>query len=202
MRSALITLLALASLTLSAPNRRSEQCENESVINNPGFESGKTPSTSGHPGDSWTINSVVGASVGILTSPGSPSNGGKYAFSAFLYPDPSSNGASSLTLSQTMDTCTGHNYSIEVDYTFYSIANNDCSLQINYPYKTIRGSVTVSSGVDGQIPGQWYVQGLVGFFQAVSNADLFNMVFSCSNGANDRISVDNVLIKPFAGNAY
>jgi len=28
------------------------------------------------------------------------------------------------------------------------------------------------------------------------------VVFTCSNGVSDRVSVDNVLIRPFAGNAY
>lgn len=39
-------------------------------------------------------------------------------------------------------------------------------------------------------------------FQAVSSADRLDIVFSCNNRANDKISVDNVKIAPFNGNAF
>ncbi|MCJ1228627.1 hypothetical protein MMC12_005288 [Toensbergia leucococca] len=194
MRFALV-LSPLIALTLANPTT---SCPTGSVIKDGGFESGKTPPTSG--GNSWTVISFIGASTYALTSPGSTHNGGQYAFTAILYPGPYSGGASGDTLTQTMNTCAGHNYSIAVDYTFNATVSNDCAVSIQYPYKTTTGSVTTGSGIGGETPGVWYTTGAT--FQAVSSADPFSIVFSCSNGANNRIGVDNVKILPYAGNAY
>ena len=190
-----LLLSSLAGLALSAPTTH---CSTGSAIQDGGFESGTTPPTSG--GSSWTVNGFIGASTYSLTSPGSTNNGGKYAFTAVLYPGPYSNGASGETLTQTMQTCAGQNYSITADYKFNSTANNNCAISIRYPYKTTTGSVTTGSGISGEVAGVWYTTGST--FQAVSSADPFSIVFSCSNGANNRISVDNVKIVPFAGNAF
>ena len=39
-------------------------------------------------------------------------------------------------------------------------------------------------------------------FQAVSNSDRLDIVFSCTNRAKYKISVDNVKVKRFNGNAF
>lgn len=192
MRSMLV-LSTLGNLALSIAT-----CPTGPVIKDGGFESGVTPPTSG--GNSWIVDSFIGASTYSLTSPGSTNNGGQYAFTAILYPGPYSNGFSGDTLKQTLKTCAGHNYSITVDYKFDTAASGNCAVSIRYPYKTTTGSVTTGSGVAGGTAGNWYTTGST--FQAVSSADPFSIVFSCSNGANDRISVDNVKIAPYAGNAF
>ena len=48
--------------------------------------------------------------------------------------------------------------------------------------------------------GVWYTTGST--FQAVSNRDAFDVVFACTGNAQNRISVDDVRIRPFAGNAF
>lgn len=188
-------LSALGSLALLIA---AQGCSTGPIIKDGGFESGITPPTSG--GSSWTVDAFIGSSTYELSSPGSTNNGGKYAFTAILFPGPYSNGASGDTLKQTMNTCAGHNYSILVDYKFTTAASGNCALSIRYPYKTTTGGVTTGSGIAGGTAGNWYTTAAT--FQAVSSADPFSIVFSCSNGANDRISVDNVKIAPYAGNAF
>lgn len=196
MRCALL-FSALAGLSLSILTSATT-CPTGPVIRDGGFESGTRPSPSGW--TAWTTTGEIGATTYGLTSPGSPNNGGTYAFTANLYPSRYSNRASGLTLVQTMNTCAGRNYSITVDYRFSDTANNNCALSIRYPFKTTTGSVTTGSGTSGIVAGSWYTTGST--FQAVSSADPFSIVFSCSNGANNRISVDNVNILPFNGNAF
>lgn len=165
-------------------------CPNVAVIKNGGFETNSI--------SPWSVTGFIGASTYALTSPGSTNNGGQYAFTAILYPGPYSNGASGVTLSQTMHTCAGKNYSILADYKFDQSVNNYCSIAIKYPFKTTQGSVTTGSNIGPA--GVWQTTGST--FQAVSSADVFYVVFTCSNGANDKISVDNVKIVPFSGNAF
>lgn len=191
-----LLLSTLGSLVLSTA---ANACSTGPIIKDGGFESGITPPTSG--GKSWTVVGFIGSSTYSLSSPGSTNNGGgEYAFSAILYPGPYSNGASGDTLKQTMNTCAGHNYSILVDYKFDNAASGNCALSIQYPYKTTTGSVTTGSNIAGGTAGNWHTTAAT--FQAVSSADPFSIVFRCFNGANDRISVDNVKIAPYAGNAF
>ncbi|KAL8748152.1 MAG: hypothetical protein Q9190_000047 [Brigantiaea leucoxantha] len=188
----LLALFTLAKFFLFA----AATCPSGPIINDGGFESGVTPPTSG--GNSWTVVGFVGSSTYELTTPGSTNNGGKVAFTAILYPGPRTGGQSAETLLQTMHTCTGKNYSIAVDYSFSSTASNLCSVKIEYPYKTTTGSVTVGSALG--VPGVWYTTGST--FQAVSTADPLRIVFGCNGNANDRISVDNVKVALYNGNAY
>ena len=191
-----LLLSTLGSLVLAIA---ANSCSTGPIIKDGGFESGLIPPTSG--GNSWTVVGFIGSSTYSLTSPGSTNNGGgKYAFTAILYPGPYSNGASGETLQQTLNTCAGHNYSILVDYKFDNAASGNCALSIRYPYKTTTGSVTTGSDIAGGTAGNWYTTAAT--FQAVSSTDRFSIVFSCSNGKNDRISVDNVKIAPYAGNAF
>ncbi|MCJ1403356.1 hypothetical protein MMC11_006579 [Xylographa trunciseda] len=189
-------LSALAGLAFSAPT--TSTCHSRDIIRDGGFETGKTPPTSG--GDSWTVINFIGASTYYLTSPGSTNHGGKYAFTASLYPGPYSNGMSGDTLTQIMHTCAGHNYSITADYKFNATTANDCSISVQYPYKTGVGSVTTGSGISGEQAGVWYTT--VATFQAVSSADPLSIVFSCSNSVHNLISVDRVKVAPFSGNAF
>ncbi len=98
-----------------------------------------------------------------------------------------------------MNTCGGGNYSVEIDYKF-DTSPGACTVAIKYPYKTTQGSVTAPDNVGGTTAGQWTITAST--FQAVSAADVFYVVFTCSNGVSDRVSVDNVLIRSYAGNAY
>ncbi|MCJ1471237.1 hypothetical protein MMC07_009885 [Pseudocyphellaria aurata] len=188
-------LSTLGSLALCVT---ANSCSTGPVIKDGGFESGITPPTSG--GNAWIVNSFIGASSYALTKPGSTNHGGKYAFTALLAPGPYSGGVSGDTLTQTMNTCAGHNYSILADYKFASAAGGNCALTIQYPYKTTTGSVTTGSGIAGGTAGNWYTTAAT--FQAVSSADPFSIVFRCTNSAQDQISVDNIVIAPYAGNAF
>lgn len=192
MRFAFIVSI-LASLSLAHPP---DHCRTQRVIRDGGFESGTTPSASR--ANPWFVSDYIGSATYALTSPGSTTNGGRYAFTASLYPGPYSDGRSGLTLSQTMKTCTGQNYSILAEYRFEYGADNNCAVTIEYPYKDIRGSVTTPSAVSP--PGQWSFTGST--FQAVSSADPFKILFRCSSGVSNKISVDNVKIEPYAGNAF
>ncbi|KAL8797579.1 MAG: hypothetical protein Q9195_000396 [Heterodermia aff. obscurata] len=190
----LLSTLSLLPISLSAPTASPNTCPT-TIIKDGGFESGTTPPTSG--GNAWTVVGFLGSSTYALTSPGSTNAGGKYAFTAILYPDPYSP-TSGETLTQTLSTCAGKNYSITADYKFDTAASGNCAISINYPYKTTRGSVTTGSAISPA--GVWYTTGAT--FQAVSSADQLNIVFSCANRANDKISVDNVKVAPFNGNAF
>ncbi|KAI4160088.1 MAG: hypothetical protein LQ342_006039 [Letrouitia transgressa] len=190
----LLTLVALAKLSLYA----TATCPSGPVINDGGFESGVTPPTSG--GNAWNVVGIVGDKTSYtLTTPGSTNNGGRVAFTALLTPGhPRYGGQSSLTLFQFMHTCTGKNYSIALDYNFNSTASNKCTLRLEYPFQTSVGSVTVPSGLG--TPGVWYTTGST--FQSVSpDADRLRIIFNC-NDATNRISVDNVKVELFNGNAY
>lgn len=112
-----------------------------------------------------------------------------------MYPPPYGNNPTALTLQQTMNTCTGTNYSISIDYIIDSPGSGTCSVQMRYPYKTLTGSVTTSQPLY-----TWST--LVATFQAVSNADVFKVVMSCTTGPTSYIEVDNVKIAYFPGNAY
>ncbi|KAG7009010.1 hypothetical protein G7Y79_00003g008780 [Physcia stellaris] len=190
----LLSAITTLPFTLSAPTASTNNCPS-TIIRNGGFESGVTPPTSG--GTDWTVVGFLGSSTYQLTQPGSTKNGGKYAFTAILYPGPYSP-ESGDTLTQTLSTCTGKNYSITADYKFDTQANGACSISIQYPYKTTRGSVTTGSAISPA--GVWYTTGAT--FQAVSSSDRLDIVFSCGDRANNRISVDNVKVAPFNGNAF
>ncbi|MCJ1478246.1 hypothetical protein MMC13_006923 [Lambiella insularis] len=182
---------AFAAIVLSAPT----SCPSGPIIQDGGFETGVTPPTSGGP---WTVYNFVGASSYALSSPGSTNNGGKYAFYASCFAGPYSSGDSGDTLNQTLTTCAGYNYSITADYKFNSTDSNDCSISVQYPYKTGTGSVTIGSGVGSA--GVWYSLGAL--FQAVSSASPLNIVFSCTNSARNYIYVDNVKVVVYSGSAY
>lgn len=192
MHSALI-LSALAGLALAYPPYG---CTPQQAITDGGFESGRTPSASR--ANPWLAHGFIGSATYALTTPGSTNGGGKYAFTASLCPSPYSNGNSGLTLTQTMRTCVGQNYSIAAQYKFESAADNNCAIKIEYPYKDVRGSVTTGSAISPA--GQWYTTGST--FQAVSSADRFDVVFSCSNGVSNKVSLDSVNILPYEGNAF
>lgn len=178
-------------------------CPSTNIITDGGFESGVAPPgvaplTPG--GNFWTVTNFIGYSSYSLTSPGSPNAGGQYAFTASIYPGPYG-GVSSLTLVQTMKTCAGQNYSVVEDYKFSESQNNACSISVQYPFKDTIGSVTTGSGISGLTPGVWNKGGAT--FQAVSSADKLSYVFKCEGrGVRNVISLDNVVVKPFAGNAF
>lgn len=189
--SFIISIFAGLALALPATT-----CPSSPIILDRSFESGVTPPTSGGP---WTVYAFIGSSSYSLTKPGSP-NGGRYAFTASIYPGPFTNGLSGETLNQTLTTCPGRNYSITADYKFNATTNNDCSIRLEYPYKNTVGSVTTGSGIPGVVAGSWATTGST--FQAVSNASTLSVVFACKNNARNLISVDNFKVAKFNGNAY
>lgn len=181
--------VASLSVSSSATTAASTACGSP-VIQNGGFESGALAP--------WVVSNQVGTNSYSIVKPGSTNPGGDvYAFQANLQtPNSPYAGVCSLTLSQTLSTCAGTNYSISVDFKLDANSLGPCSIEIDYPYKSSQGSVTESSAVSG---AGWHTLGST--FQAVSNADVFRMVLSCTAGGED-IEVDNVKIQYFAGNAY
>lgn len=196
----LVSLLPLLSALIPATTSfpiEARTCPSV-IINDGGFESGVAPPTSG--GNAWTVVGFLGATSYYLSSPGANiHNGGKYAFTATVSPGPYS-GQSGETLQQTLHTCVGKNYSITADFKFDAAVNNACSIKIEYPYKTTVGSVTTGSATPGLTPGVWATTGST--FQAVSTNSLLSIVFLCQNAAGDHISVDNVKVQQYSGNAY
>ena len=142
------TFAGLAALTAAAPAAdAASKCgpAANKPIRDGGFESGKTPPTSG-PADRWVVNGFVGSSTYALVKPGSTlPGGGQYAFEAVPRPGPFTSGASGLTLTQTLHTCPGSNYSIQADYRFAEAVDGKCSLKIQYPYKDTVGSITTGT---------------------------------------------------------
>ena len=142
-----------------------KSCAPGPVIQNPSFEDGNN-----NPPTGW-FPETDGATFGS-TSPGSP-NGGNTALAIQLYQRaPGQGTTSSFTLSQTMNSCPGQNYSITMDFKYDSRdpnSNKYCALTVKYPYKSSYGSVTGSNNVPGEYPGVWSITG--GSFQAVSASD-------------------------------
>ncbi|KAL8903272.1 MAG: hypothetical protein Q9207_004041 [Kuettlingeria erythrocarpa] len=191
-------LFAIVPTIISSPIEP-RTCPSTNIITDGGFESGVTPAASAP--NPWQVVRFIGATTYSLTQPGSTNGGGKYAFTASLYPGPYSGGLSSETLVQTMKTCAGKNYSVTADFRFNEAQNNACSISVQYPFQNTIGSVTTGSGTPGITPGLWYQTG--GTFQAVSNADKLSFVFRCDgSGVHNLISLDNVKVAPYAGNAF
>ena len=193
----LYSLLSLIPTIASAPTGDlSPRTCPSTIIKDGSFESGTVPQTSG---TTWTVVNTRGFySSYSVTNPGSPS-GGKNAFTVSHLPGPY-DGTGIRELRQTLSTCVGKNYSITADFKFEAAANNYCSLAVVYPFKTGVGSVTTSSATPGLTPGVWSTTG--GFFQAVSSSSLLNFVFRCDNQERNKISLDNVKVNLFNGNAY
>ncbi|KAI4205957.1 MAG: hypothetical protein LQ350_000142 [Teloschistes chrysophthalmus] len=191
-----VALSLLAPLISSTPMDLEARTCPTTIIRDPSFESGIAPPTSG--GNAWTVVGFLGSSTYSLTQPGSP-NGGKYAFTASLYPGPYSP-TSGEELRQTLSTCAGKNYSITADFKFNQTANNACFVRLQYPFKTSVGSVTTYSATPGLTPNVWSTTGST--FQAVGTSSLLQFFLQCGNNEHNFISVDNVRVKEFAGNAY
>ena len=175
----------------SVPNA----CPSTSIVPNPSFENGVSPPTF------WSLTATKSLTYGIV-SPGSPQGGSK-AFAVYFSP-PINGGVSSLKMSTQLNTCAYHNYSITVDFKYDSSSKNfnslgDCDLKIAYPHGTVQVSVDDGDAVPGQSPGVW--QTTSDTFQAVSSSTEFDITISC-NDQNNRYIVDNVVAKPYAGNAY
>ena len=189
-------LLAFASSlipTITSSPLEARTCPT-TIIQDGGFET-----TTPNPDGPWSVVGSIPASSGGLTSPGSTNAGGQYAFTATVYPGPY-NPTSGITLLQKMKTCAGKNYSVIADIKFSEAQNNHCSISLQYPYKNTIGSVTTGSATPGTTPGVWFQT--AGTFQAVSSADTLSFVFRCEQAAHNLMSVDNVKVKPFNGNAF
>ena len=146
------------------------------IIQNGGFESGSL--------SPWTTQSTVRGSYsyGSVDSPGSTNfGGGNYAFTAQLVTpnSPYGNGAVTQTLSQTLNTCPGANYTITADYNVVYYQFGTCTISMN-------GQV-VSNGASS---GSWHTA--TGKFTAASNADSVDFAFTCQTPGQLRL--DNVNI--------
>lgn len=103
-------LSALIPAITSSPVE-ARTCPSTGIIQDPGFESGVAPPPNYEHSGCGVIN-FLGASTFSLTKPGSTiASGGKYAFTATVYPDPYSP-QSGMTLVQIMKPCAGKNHSI------------------------------------------------------------------------------------------
>lgn len=130
------------------------------VIQNGGFESGSL--------SPWVYQSQVGRSGYSIVSPGSSIYGGNYAYAADLIsPNYPYAGTVSESLSQTLNTCPGTNYSVSVDYKVGSNSGGSC--KVNLPL----GLPTVNN------PGSGW-QRVSGFFTASSTNTIAGFTFSCS----------------------
>ena len=130
------------------------------VIQNGGFESGSL--------SPWVYQSQVGRSDYSIVSPGSSIYGGNYAYEAYLQtPNYPYAGTVSESLSQTLNTCPGTNYSVSVDYKFGGSQGGTCTL--NLPL----GLATVNN------PGSGW-QRVSGSFKASSTNTIAGFTFSCS----------------------
>ncbi|KAL9136180.1 MAG: hypothetical protein Q9175_002613 [Cornicularia normoerica] len=118
-----------------------------------------------------------------IVTPGSTNaGGGNHAFDGYLNtPNAPYNGVASLTLQQTLNTCAGTNYSISVDYKLDPPSLGECTVRIEYPYKTSTGSVSENSHVS---PVRVW-ETTAAAFQAVGNADVFKIVLSYTAGGSD-----------------
>ena len=149
----LLSALTTFPFALSAPTTNTNNCPS-TIIRNGGFESGLDPE--GHV-PYWAVGAVSPATTFNVAAPGSTNNGGRYAFNAILYPGPFNTNSGEI-LSQTLSTCASKNYSITAEYKFAGKANGACSISIQYPYKTARGSVTTGSAISPA--GVWYTTGI------------------------------------------
>lgn len=99
-----------------------------------------------------------------------------------------------------LKTCPGQNYTIWYDFKFNATVENACSLRVEYPVRDIVGSVTWGSATPGLVAGVWTRD--VVFFQGVTKSDVLKVIFRCTNGARNLISVDNFVAKPYKGNVF
>ena len=182
-------------------NSGASQCSSGPVIQNGDFETGENPP------NPWVVRGDLGFSNSSVVSPGSSSHSGGYrAFGVSLAPGALSLGTSSfllgtssLNLAQTMNTCAGGNYSVEMDYRF-TRSTGACSVAIMYPFKDTRGSVTSPDNAAGTMAGKWTT--VASKFKAVSTSDRLSVVFMCTENATNVINIDNVVIKPYLGIVY
>ena len=197
----LLSIVGLTALVNGAPapqadDESAKPCAQGPIIRDGDFENGKEPPTSG--GNSWNVVGFIGSSTYDLTSPGSSLGGGQYAFEAIVRPGPFTNGASGETLTQTLHTCPGKNYSIVADYRFAAAVDNQCSLTVQYPFKDTVSSVITGSAISQA--GVW--SRTSAFFQAVSTNSKLDFIFKCAGGVSNSIAVDSVKVKRFNGNAF
>ena len=128
----------------------------------------------------WIEKSLVGSSYGSVVSGGSTKpGGGNYAYSANLQtPNYPYAGTVSQSLSQTLNTCPGTNYTVSVDYQFGYVFSGKCTLNLPLGLGT----------VDNYGPSGW--QRVSRSFQAVSTTTDTTFTFTC--GTPGQWEVDNV----------
>ncbi|KAL9128147.1 MAG: hypothetical protein Q9217_003121 [Psora testacea] len=181
-----------------APSKRStsdhESCNGGPVIHNGGFEM-DNPSQQTVPID-WDITSVAPTVTFGFTKPGSVNQGGTYAFVAnLLAPDLSiPNPSTGFILSQDMNICPGHNYSIGMDYRFDDPASGNCSITLAYHFQDTLNMTTSASGdAEGNKPHTWITMRV--FFQAVSQHGTLAILVDCVGNVWNNYSIDNVVVE-------
>lgn len=137
------------------------------IIQNGGFESGSLSPWIVKSGLGQSYGNVVAGGSNYFAGSGSSYTGGNYAFSANLYsPNYPYAGSVSQTLSQTLNTCAGTNYTVTTDYNFES--SSGCS--ISFDYTKYASSSTSARG--------W--QRMAWTFTASSNTYVIQFVLSCA----------------------
>ena len=144
------------------------------VIQNGGFESGSL--------SPWVESAGVGQSSYSIVSPGSTKpGGGNYAYSANLNtPNYPYAGTVSESLSQTLNTCPGTNYSVSVDYQFVYSQQGTCSLSLPLGLGTVNGN-----GASG-----W--QRVSTSFKAAGTTTVAGFTFSCASPGQWKVDNLNV----------
>ena len=150
------------------------------IIQNGGFESGSLSPWVVQTGLGQSSGSVVSGGSSYYAGSGSIYTGGNYAFLANLQtPNSPYAGTVSQTLSQTLNTCAGTNYTVTADYNFEYHQGGVCTL-------TMMGlSASTASTSTG-----WHR--MTTTFKAGSNAASISFAMSCSTPGE--IGVDAVNI--------
>ena len=145
----------------------------------------------------WNITNVISPVTWGLTKPGSPNQGGTYAFDARLLTPYShmSNGSTGLVLSQEMNTCPGKHYGIFMEYRFDDPASGNCSITLGFPFEDTLNMTTQYSGdEDGNRPHTWIT--MRASFQAVSSNEILGILVNCVGDVWNNYSIDNVVVDP------
>ena len=103
-----------------------------------------------------------------------------------------------------MSTCAYRNYSASIDFRIDSQVGGvgpqgDCAIVFSYPQGSVRGSEIYGSNVPGTQYGVWMYTYVL--WQALGPTSELGIEMRC-DGQSERFSVDNLVYKPYAGNAY
>ncbi|KAG8528647.1 uncharacterized protein KY384_006334 [Bacidia gigantensis] len=177
--------------TKAALSRR--DCNGAPIIRNGGFEQ-DDPSRTTTP-TSWNITNIHPAVTFGFTKPGSTNNGGTYAFLAnMLAPDPSvEDPMTGFILSQELNTCAGHNYTVILDFRYDDPADGNCTAVVLIdPQVDGKKYPLLPCPVAKHEPHKWNTVGLD--WTSTTPNDLLSLVFQCHGHVWNNWSIDNVVV--------